>query len=199
MLTGVILAGGQNLRMGVETKALLPFSNELLIQRQIRIMKQICSEIILVTNDPRSFLPLLGNTIRIITDYIPGKGTLSSMYAAFSLANNNDLWVVGCDMPFISYQSAELMWKRKQELQCKAIIPLIGDQLHALHGIYDKSCLTEISKLLDAGESRPDELLKVIRYDTLKEVDFIEQDQSVRFVMKVDTKEEYEEALMLIF
>lgn len=197
MLTGVILAGGQNRRMGGENKALLPFSNEILIQRQIRIMKQICIEIILVTNDPRSFLPLLGDSIRIITDYIPGKGPLSGMHAAFTLSNNDDIWVVGCDMPFISNYAAELMWKRKQELNCDAVIPFIAGKLYPLHGIYHKRCVNKILKMLDLGEYRVNELLNVIHYDTVKEMSFIEQDPSLRFVMNVNTKEEYEQALRL--
>ena len=52
MLTGVILAGGQNKRMDGQNKALLSFSNERLIERQIRIMQESCEEIIVVTNDP---------------------------------------------------------------------------------------------------------------------------------------------------
>lgn len=60
MLTGAILAGGQSRRMGGRHKGLLPFVNESIVERQIRTMKQLCAEVILVTNDPRSYLPILG-------------------------------------------------------------------------------------------------------------------------------------------
>ena len=52
MLTGAILAGGDNRRMNGEAKALLTFGAEKLIQRQIRQMREICSEMIVVTNHP---------------------------------------------------------------------------------------------------------------------------------------------------
>src|SRR5690554_547005 len=114
MLTEVILAGGKNSRMGGQKKALLSFSHERLIERQIRILQRRCNEVIVVTNEPRTLLPILGDTVRIITDFISGKGPLSGMHAAFTLSKNADLWVVACDMPFISLNAADLMWKRKK-------------------------------------------------------------------------------------
>ena len=63
------------------------------------------------------------------------------MHAAFTLSKNSDLWVVACGMPFISVEVGDLMWKRKQELQCDAVVPCISGMLpHPLHGIYHESC-----------------------------------------------------------
>lgn len=100
MLTGVILAGGKSRRMGGAHKALLPFHNEMLIHRQIRHLKQLCAEIILVTNEPQAFTSLIDNSIRIITDIYPDTGPLGGMHATFSLsqAKYHDIWLVGCDM-----------------------------------------------------------------------------------------------------
>jgi molybdopterin-guanine dinucleotide biosynthesis protein A len=197
MLTGVILAGGQSKRMGRQNKALLTFSNERLIERQIRIMKIKCDEIIVVTNEPKLFLPILGDSVRIITDYVPGKGILSGMHAAFSLSKNTDFWVVGCGMPFISPQAAEWMWKQKGKLQCDAVVPKFTGEAHPLHGIYHKSCLPEISRLLDLNQSRVDELFNVIQYEFVSESSFFDQGLDLRFVTNVSTLEEYKQALQL--
>src|SRR5690242_19745844 len=96
-LTGVILAGGKNGRMGGSHKALLPFRNEKLVHRQIRILKEICKEIIVVTNEPRTFLPIIDSGVRIITDFYENKGPLGGMHAALSLASHTNVWMVGCD------------------------------------------------------------------------------------------------------
>jgi molybdopterin-guanine dinucleotide biosynthesis protein A len=198
MLTGVILAGGQGSRMGNINKALLPFSDETLVQRQIQIMQVLCAEIILVANDPRAFLPHLGNTCRIISDYIPGKGPLSGMHAAFTLSTYTDIWVVGCDMPFISSQAAEFMWKLRKGCQFDSVVPCINGTLHPLHGIYRKSCVDQISKLLNQGEYRMTELLNALRCNTVKEDVFVDLGVDLRFVMNVNTPEEYEEAMQLL-
>jgi molybdopterin-guanine dinucleotide biosynthesis protein A len=195
MLTGVILAGGQNRRMGGQNKALLSFSNEKLIQRQIRIMRNICDEIILVTNDPRSFLPLLGNSIRIITDYVAGKGPLGGMHAAFTLSKYPDLWVLGCDMPFISYNAADMMWRCKKELKRDAVVPFISGRLHPLHGIYDKNCLAPITSMLELHQYRMEDLFNAIRYEPVGETFFLEQESDFRFLMNINTPEEYRQAV----
>lgn len=197
MLTGIILAGGENRRMNGKNKALLTFSNERLIERQIRFMKPICDEIIVVTNDPRSLLPILGNTVRIITDYIPGKGPLSGMHAAFTLSKSSVMWVVGCDMPFISHRAAEWMWKQQQELQCDAVIPYISNKYHSLHGIYHKNCIHAISDLLNQNQYQLKELFKNIRYERIKESQFLEQGIDPQFITAVNTPEDYNEALKI--
>jgi molybdopterin-guanine dinucleotide biosynthesis protein A len=198
MLTGVILAGGQSRRMGNINKALLPFSDETLVQRQIQIMQVLCAEIILVANDPRAFLPHLGNTCRIISDYIPGKGPLSGMHAAFTLSTYTDIWVVGCDMPFISSRAAEFMKKQRENMECDAVVPCIQGAIHPLHGIYRKSCVDHISSLLNHGEFRVSELLNAICCETVMEDAFVELGLDLRFVLNVNTPEEYGEAVQLL-
>jgi molybdenum cofactor guanylyltransferase len=194
MLTGAILAGGQNRRMGKE-KALLPFSGELLIQRQIRTLSEVCEEIIVVTNEPTLFLPVLDRSIRIITDYYPGKGPLSGMHAALALARNPEVWIVGCDMPFLSSSAATAMQELKATLKCDAVVPVIEGRSHPLHGIYSKGCADAISALLLSGESRVSEMLRMIYWQEAPEAHFEEKHIGLEFVTNMNTPEEYESAL----
>jgi molybdopterin-guanine dinucleotide biosynthesis protein A len=195
MLTGVILAGGKNSRMGGFNKALLSFFNESLIQRQIRRMHPICSELIVVTNDPDAFQIIAGDTIRIITDEITGKGPLSGMHAAFSFSSNSDLWVVGCDMPFISASAAKYLWEYKNANSLDAVIPTIEHRDQPLHGVYSKSSLSIITNLLNHGEYRLNQLLSAIRYKSVQESTFLELGVDLKFIMNVNTPQQYEEAL----
>lgn len=195
MLTGVILAGGKNSRMGGFNKALLSFSNESLIQRQIRRMHSICSELIVVTNDLEAFQTIGGAGIRIVTDEISGKGPLSGMHTAFSLSMNSDLWVVGCDMPFISATAAKYLWEYKKTHSLDAVIPNIGQRDQPLHGIYDKSGLSEITRMLNQGEYRLNRFLKAISYESIQESLFLEIGVASGFIMNVNTPQQYEEAL----
>lgn len=198
MITGAILAGGQNRRMEGKMKALLPFSGELLIERQIKRLKDLCDEIIVVTNQPQIFLPVLDRSVRIITDYFPSKGPLSGMHAALSLARNNDVWIVGCDMPFICPQAAQSLWELKKTLKCDGVIPVIDGRTHPLHGVYSKSCADAISALLLSGEHRVMELLRMIYWQEAPEAYFEEQGIDLRFVTNVNNPDEYEAALQLV-
>ncbi|WP_341278053.1 molybdenum cofactor guanylyltransferase [Paenibacillus sp. FSL H8-0537] len=197
MLTGAILAGGQSRRMGGRHKGLLPFVNESIVERQIRTMKQLCAEVILVTNDPRSYLPILGSSIRIITDYIPGKGPLSGMHAALTLATHSDIWVVGCDMPLISSAVAEQLWKVKRERRSAAAVPSMAGKLHPLHGVYDKRSAGEIEKLLDIKEYRVMTFLNRICYNGVDLQQLEAPAEQLSCVANVNTPEEYERIISL--
>ncbi|ANY68971.1 hypothetical protein BBD42_22645 [Paenibacillus sp. BIHB 4019] len=197
MLTGAILAGGQSRKMGGRHKGLLPFINESIVERQIRTMKQLCDEVILVTNDPRSFLPILGSSVRIITDYIPNKGPLSGMHAAFTLATHADIWVVGCDMPLISSVVAEQLWKAKRKKRCMAALPSAGGKLYPLHGVYGKDSAGEIMKLLEISEYRVNTFLGQIGYCQMELLKLGETRETLSCVTNVNTIEEYERILSL--
>lgn len=195
MLSGVILAGGDNKRMNGQVKALLTFEGTPLILRQIAEMSKICSEIIIVTNEPRSFLPLVDRSVRIITDFYQGKGILSGMHAGLMLAKHQNVWVIGSDMPFISSRAAEYLLDLKENLQLDAVIPLIGGCLYPLHGIYDKNIAETVAKKLQSGSSDMKDVLKSVRWAELTELKMVEQGIPSSFVTAIKTQNDYQNAL----
>lgn len=153
-LSGVILAGGRSRRMGGVHKALLPFREEKMIHRQLRELKKVCSEIILVTNEPRTFLPLVNNEIRIITDFYPDKGPLGGIHAALSLSSCSNVWIVACDMPFVSPEAAQTLLAVKSERGVEAAVPYFNERMYPFHGVYDKSSVERIPFLFSRGQFR---------------------------------------------
>lgn len=197
MLTGVILAGGDNRRMGGKVKALLPFHGVPLIVRQIRRMKTICETVIVVTRYPEKLRAALDDDVVLLKDRIPGKGPLSGMHAAFSAQTHSDAWVVACDMPFISSRAAQLMQAHKRETACDIVVPLINGRIHPLHGIYDQKCLEPTGELLREGTYRVQHLLRHLRWDTVEEEVFLEQEIDCQFVINVNTPDDYADALTI--
>lgn len=195
MLTGVILAGGKNRRMGGKVKALLPFHGETVIMRQIKEMKRVCDDIMIVARDPHQFSHIADRIVRIIQDRIPGKGPLGGIHAALSEPDCAVAWVIGCDMPFISARAARLMWECKQETDCDTVVPYIGGRIHPLHSIYDQRCLTVVTDLLQAGQFRLKDLLDRLQWNTVKEEVFLRRGIDGRFVMNMNTPEQYRDAL----
>lgn len=193
-LTGAILAGGKK-RIGELHPALLPFRSEKMVNRQFRLMKSICSELILVTDEPRLFLPVLDQDVRMITDFYAGIGPLGGIHAALSLAANEQVWLAGCDMPFLSSEAASLMLNRKIEQRLDAVVPLIGDRLYPLHGIFDRGKADMIPELAEAGQTSVYAYLDCIRYDILNEGDFRHGGIDPGFAVRVNTPKAYEAAL----
>lgn len=186
MLTGMILVGKPEVQAGDgQMTALLPYKGEPLIQTQIKEMRDICDEIIVVTPDPRPLLKILEPTVRIITDYHKGKGPLGGMYAGLSLAAHKEVWTVGGDMPFLSANAAQVLLEYKGE-SFQAAIPYIEGIKYPLHGIYDKSCAAQILKLFDLGKTRTSSLLSRIRRTDVSERAFEERGIHLEFVKAIN-------------
>jgi molybdopterin-guanine dinucleotide biosynthesis protein A len=190
MLTGVILAGGSSRRMGGDNKSLLMLGGETLIERQVRIMRTVCNEIIIVTNTPRSYLRKVDESVRIITDYIPSKGPLSGIHAGLTLAQNQEAWIVGCDMPFLSPEAAELQLRQKED-GYEAIFPSIESTLYPLSGVYDRDCAQHIWNMLMNGDTQIQSLIKVLNWQQVPESDFKSAGIDTRFVKSIKTYEDY--------
>ena len=195
MLTGIILAGGDHKRMGGENRALLPIYGELLIQKQIREMEAICEEIIIVTNEPKPFLRIVDVSVRIITDFVRGKGPLGGLHAGLSLAEHDEAWVVGCGMPSISAQAARFLQQMRKESKLDAVVPLIGGRLGMLHSIYHTSVANQTLSLLNTGEYRLEQLLDHIRWSKLDSDQFAVRGIETRFTQTIGTMEEYHQYL----
>lgn len=162
-VTGAILAGGPNTGMSGEPKAHLRIGNETLVQRQIRTMREVCKEIIVVTNTPKLFFDLLDPSVRLITDYFPGRGPVSGMHAALHLARHPLVWMAGCDMPFLSSDVANRLIASRME-NVDALIPIVRNRPVPLHGIYDKHCAELAAKLLSGRVTSLDSFLGQIHW-----------------------------------
>ncbi|CAH1224990.1 Molybdenum cofactor guanylyltransferase [Paenibacillus plantiphilus] len=194
MLTGLILAGGPQRRMKEACKPLLEFGGECLLQRQVREMRSICSEVIVAAEDPRPLLRIVDRDVRIITDYYPGKGPLGGMHAGLSLARNRAVWVVGCGMPFLSARAALLLLGLQQG-RFDAAVPVICGIPSPLHGIYDKDCAEEALALIERGERQMIGLLKELAWVEAYDYMFEGKGIDTLFVQNIRTWEQYQDLL----
>lgn len=196
MITGVILAGGLNRRMGGRHKALLPIQGEVILLRQLKEMSRICQQIIVVTNEPEAIQPALVEVeeldVMVVCDLYPQKGPLSGIHAACLAATSPHLWIVGCDMPFISAEVAEAMVKICHEANVDAVIPEIAGRLHPLHGIYARDVGAEAELHLQKQSYRLMSLLDHLDWQPV-DAEFFEQRQlRMNFATNINTPEDYE-------
>ena len=199
MITGVILAGGLNRRMGGRLKALLPLQGQPLILKQLKEMSSICKQVIVVTNEPEALLPHLSSVsdidVQCITDRYVQKGPLSGIHAASLVATEQHLWIVGCDMPFISAEAAKAMAILCQEANLDAVIPVLDGRVHPLHGVYSRLIGSEAEVLLEHKQYRLMGMLDQIDWKSVGSDFFERQNISIHFVTNVNTLEEYERML----
>ncbi|MBB6637976.1 molybdenum cofactor guanylyltransferase [Cohnella thailandensis] len=174
MVSGIILAGGAARGMRMRNMVLLPYEGEALLDRQIRLMDDLCQEIILVTGSPKSYLPLVPSSVRIVSDYMPGRGALGGLAAGLSLSQQRYAWVVGCDMPKLSPAAARLLLKRLIG-NYEAVWPSDKDGPHPLHGVYDCECAGRIAKLVEEGGATLADLPGYLAWGEVAEGEFAQQ------------------------
>lgn len=144
-MTGVILSGGKNSRMGTN-KAFLRMDGERLIDRTVRIYRNLFSEIVLVTNEP---LLYLDQNLLIVTDLARDKGPLMGIYTGLFYASSEHVFVAACDMPFLD--EAFIRYLAEQAAGPEdMVVPRSAGGLEPLHAVYSRRCMAPIRRLLEA-------------------------------------------------
>ncbi len=137
-ITGIILAGGKNLRMG-KNKAFLEVNGERIIDRTKKLFLELFDEVLLVTN---SLPDCLGLNLRMVADLHPGKGALGGIYTGLFHASHSHAFVAACDMPFLNKDLIRHLIDLSPGYDI--VIPKTQDGWQPLHAIYSKSCLAPI-------------------------------------------------------
>jgi molybdopterin-guanine dinucleotide biosynthesis protein A len=149
MLTVAIQAGGDSQRTGSD-KALLSLADKPLIEHVLMRVNDLGDDILVTTNRPRDYA-FLG--VRLVSDPVPGLGTLHGLHTALDAARGRSVLVLACDMPFVSRPLLEHLISLAS--QADVVVPHHEGGFEPLHAIYNKQvCLPAIEAALAAGEKR---------------------------------------------
>src|SRR5215471_18687494 len=98
---GIVLCGGRSTRMG-SSKALLPFGPETMLQRVVRLLGTIVSQLVVVAA-PEQELPELPAAVTITRDERTGRGPLEGLRAGLrALPSGIEIaYVTSCDVPLL--------------------------------------------------------------------------------------------------
>ncbi len=152
-VSGIILAGGKNTRIKTE-KAFIQLGTKILIENIIGIFKKIFSEIIIVTNNPRSYLKF---KTKVVEDLIKNKGPLGGIFSGLCFSTNEQNFVVGCDMPFVNSDLVNYIISKPKEFD--VVIPEINGKVESLFARYSKNALPVIFSHLLKDELRIQDIL----------------------------------------
>ena len=125
-------------------KAFLKIDGQRLIDRTIKIFRELFSEIILITNEPAAYLDL---DLGIASDIFPGKGPLGGIYTGLFYATNPYIFVSACDLPFLDAAFITYMISRVEGYDI--IVPRTDAGYYPLHAIYSRRCIPAIRRLID--------------------------------------------------
>jgi molybdenum cofactor guanylyltransferase len=188
-MTGIILAGGKSSRMG-RNKAFLEFEGQTLIERSLRVLRSVFSEIIISSNSPELY-DRYGE--KIVEDIYLDQGPLGGLHACLNEAKYDFSFFVACDMPFLNAEVIRFLAGMKGE--AAIIVPEVDGGLHPLHAFYHKSCLPVIEKKLEAKSLKLTNIFQECSIRIVQEYEFKNFSQVRQVFKNINTPQEWTELL----
>jgi molybdopterin-guanine dinucleotide biosynthesis protein A len=190
---GVVLCGGQSRRMG-RPKAWLPFGNELMLPRAVRLLREAVEPVVVVAA-PGQDLPPLPADVSIVRDAVKGRGPLQGLAAGLdALAGQAEaVYLSSCDVPFLK----PAFVRRLIELlgDHAIVVPQVGDHHHPLAAVYRLDVLAVVHRLLDENRLRPFFLFDLVRTRVVGADELRDVDPDFQSLRNLNTPEEYAAAL----
>jgi molybdopterin-guanine dinucleotide biosynthesis protein A len=187
-MTGIVLAGGENRRMGMD-KAFLKLDGIPMIEHVLRSLKAVCRDIIIVTNSPQSYEAYEAT---VVTDAFDMRGPLTGIYSGLLKSTAEYNFVVACDMPFLNAGLMAYMAGLAEGYDI--VVPAVGGMFEPLHAVYRKGLVPVIEAQLMRNRQRIQELYgkQRVRYVAEEEIDRF--DPARKSFKNLNTPQEYEEA-----
>ena len=154
-ITGIILAGGQNTRMGTD-KALIQFNGKTLLENAIEICRPVCQTIIISSNnsDHENF------GCQIIRDEIKNCGPLSGIYSCLKKSDTSWNFVISVDSAFIPPDFAAFLISEIGDFD--AVVPFHENGKEPLVALYNKNCVSVIQENIELNDFKLQNLLNVL-------------------------------------
>ena len=190
---GIILAGGHSTRMGT-SKAHLPFGNELMLQRVVRIVGESVHPVVVVCAVGQD-LPALKSHVIIATDQVAEQGPLQGLATGLKALSGK------CDAAFISACDAPLLQSTFIQRMIALLenhdiaVPFVGGFHHPLAAVYRVRVLSQTEALLSADRRRPAFLFDMCDTRNVERDDLMDVDPQLASLRNCNNADDYRKAL----
>lgn len=189
-VTAIILCGGRSKRMG-EDKGSLPFGNETMLERVVRIVRTTADDVIVVARREQQ----VPAGVTVVNDPVEDLGPLAGIAAGLAASKSELNLVVACDMPLIKPEVLQRLLSMVGDHD--ACVAVADEHASALCGIYRSRIAKDAQELLDSGERRVTRLLDRVQTRQVDAAVFRDIDPNLETFISVDTPEKYADAKAL--
>lgn len=190
----IVLCGGKSTRMGRD-KASLPFGDETMLQRVVRLLSTVVPvSRIVVVGAQNQVLPALAPEVIVARDQNAARGPLEGLAAGLRAMppDVDAVYATSCDVPMLQPAFVEYLFNELGDYSIA--VPVDGEFHHPLAAVYRTSVLTTVEQLLAADRLRPrflfDEIsTREISVDELRAVD-----PELQTLANLNHPDEYERA-----
>ena len=187
-VTAVVLAGGASTRMG-QDKASLRLGNKTMLERIVGELQSIFENIIVVTNTPDKYEML--HNVKFVRDCLnmEERNSLVGLYSGLKQSETPNIFVLGCDMPFVNQHLIEYMVNSLKDEDI--VIPFTNGYYEPLHAIYSRSCIPALEKLLQEKQYKITEMFTAVIVKKIIDEDIQKFDPSMACFKNINTYDEY--------
>jgi molybdopterin-guanine dinucleotide biosynthesis protein A len=176
-----------------QPKAWLPFGDESMLERVVRLLSQAVSPIVVVAAIGQD-LPVLPPGSTVIHDPLPDRGPLQGLAAGLGALDDSDsAYVTSCDAPFLRPAFARRMIELLGDFQ--ACVPHVGGRLHPLVAVYRREVLPLAEERLAAGQLGMTPYCGRLRTRFVHTGDLTAVDPGLESLININTPADYEAAL----
>lgn len=190
-VTGVILAGGKSRRMG-EDKRFLLVGEVTLMDRTVSVMTKLFPEVLIIIAQDSA--PLTVDGCRVYRDLIADCGSLGGLYTGLAQAANERIFVVACDMPFLTPDM--IRWFVARDSSADIVMAQLPDGLQPLHAVYGKKAVPVLERMAIAHELKIRRIASdpSLRVTVVSPTEWGERDPLARSFRNVNTPADLEAA-----
>jgi len=180
--TVVVLAGGESKRMGSD-KASVVLAGKSLLGHVLEQVEPLFSDILISVREPRPAIKYPQ-----IVDKSEDRGPMVGIKAALEEVKTGWVFVIACDMPFISTGLIQHLAGLRSEID--AVVPHVFDRPQPLFGFYNKTCLPFIEERMKQGKRSMICLLADLETCQLSEQQVKAIDPELKSLLSLDTLED---------
>lgn len=198
MRSGLVLCGGQSSRMGRD-KASLPFGDETLLTRAVRLVGSVVDDVVVVARKDQSVPDIerrhLGRhpTIVVVRDPVPAQGPLAGIVTGLHASRGDLVFVTACDMPLLQTTVIARLFDLIGDAD--VCVPVVGEDSMTMCAVYRRAVVPYAEALLAAGQTSVRALVERVNATKIDAAQLRDVDPQLDSFFSCDTPELYQEAL----
>lgn len=186
--SAIVLCGGRSTRMGRD-KASLPFGDETLLDRTIRLLETVTSDIVVVAREGQ----VVPSAHQVVRDPVEGLGPLAGLAVGLRAIRGDRAFVAACDMPFLRPSLVERVIALSDGYE--AAVPHIGGVLMTTCAVYGRGLAERADELIALGRRRLVDLVEHAHARLISDVELRAVDRTLESFRNCNTPDEYLAAL----
>lgn len=197
-VSAIVLAGGRSSRFGRD-KLAEPVGGRPLLLHAIDAVRQVASEVLVVlapdalpsVAPPPAAPPLTIPGVIVVRDETPFQGPLAGLLAGLEAAHEQEVLVVGGDMPDLVHEVIELLLEELAGPRVEAVVLEHGGRARPLPmALRRDPALAAATRLITGGERRLRALTNDLVTTVIAEATWRALDPEARSIRDIDTPDD---------